>query len=88
MVYLALTPEGVRQAVSAGLADGSYVWIGADGTSEADCKASWGKGLKISRFVYPLANATTDVVAGALDTIAEHHPGQTIWVEARLNGTL
>ena len=35
----------------------------------------------MTRFSYPLAGAEPEVVAEALATIREHHPGETIWVQ-------
>ena len=36
---------------------------------------------RVSRFVYPLAHEDAETLAGAADTIAEHHPNQAIFVE-------
>jgi len=35
-------------------------------------------GTKLTRLSYSLANATLEVIADALATIEEHHPGETI----------
>ncbi|MDY7510780.1 hypothetical protein ACQ4P5_07025 [Ralstonia sp. L16] len=46
-------------------------------------EADYGKlaGRNVSRFVYPLRGASTEVQQGAVETIAEHHPGEPVWVE-------
>src|SRR5439155_23980334 len=36
---------------------------------------------KLTRFSYPLANATSQVIADASGTIEEHHPGEIVWVQ-------
>ena len=38
-------------------------------------------GAKLTRFSYPLANASAEVIAGALGTIDEHHPSEIVWVQ-------
>ncbi|WP_272551941.1 hypothetical protein [Acidovorax sp. NCPPB 3576] len=35
----------------------------------------------MSRFIYPLAGEPGEILQGAIETIAEHHPNATIWVE-------
>jgi predicted ATPase len=57
------------------------VWCSSDAISEAEYRQ---RELKdFSRFIYPLQNAKPDELEGALSTIAEHHPNETIWVESR-----
>ena len=81
MVLLAITPSGLADAMRLASETESAVWCGSDAVSEADYKArSW---PRLSRFIYPLQEASSDTLAGAVGTIEEHHPGETIWVEAR-----
>ena len=80
MIYLAITPEGLAQALAVASKDDA-VWCGCDAIDEAAYNASPPRGL--SRFDYSLGGDDAAVViAGALSTIEEHHPAQTIWVEA------
>ena len=82
MVFLALTRAGLVDALAAAASSGAAVWCGADTVSEADYAALLRPGLDISRFDYPLGGPdSADIVEGALATIAEHHPGATLWVE-------
>jgi hypothetical protein len=39
------------------------------------------EGVNLTRFTYALADANASVVEGALATVAEHHPGEIIWVQ-------
>lgn len=41
-------------------------------------------GVDLSRLIYPLSGESSVVIAGALETIAEHHPGESIWVESNV----
>ena len=79
MVFLAITPAGLRQAIKLAETHASSIWCGADAISEADY-AELGC-LDVSRFTYPLVGEPKDVLQDALDTITEHHPNATIWIE-------
>lgn len=56
------------------------VWCGSEAISE---QAFALLPVKPSRFIYSFTddNAVGDL-EGAIQTIAEHHPGHTVWVEA------
>jgi hypothetical protein len=79
MVFLALTPAGLVEALRARGDKAHAVWCSADAISEADY-AALGE-VDVSRFDYPLQGESGDVLAGAIETIEEHHPGETVWVE-------
>lgn len=79
MVYLAITKYGLEKALHAGVETGATVWCGADTMSEGEFESHTGSA--VSRFTYSIDNA--DDIAGAVDTIREHHPGAVIWVEAQ-----
>ena len=79
MVFLAITPSGLHQAISLSKVSPCVIWCGADAVSENDYEEL--RGLNISRFAYSLAGESLEVIEGALETIAEHHPNVTIWVE-------
>lgn len=79
MILLAITPSGLEDALR--LAEGSEttVWCGADAISEEDYAKL--KHRNMSRFAYGLVGENQDVLAGAIETIEEHYPNQTVWVE-------
>ena len=79
MVFLAITPEGLQRALQLAGDTGLPIWCGSDAVSDAD----YGKlaGRNVSRFVYPLRGASAEALQGAVDTIAEHHPDEPVWVE-------
>jgi hypothetical protein len=77
MVFLAITPTGLANALRAANADDA-IWCGSDAITEADYARS--KHPNLSRFIYELGDR--QLIADAVGTIEEHHPGQTIWIEA------
>ncbi|GAB2828689.1 hypothetical protein GCM10027276_34510 [Comamonas piscis] len=79
MVFLAITPEGLQQALSAAEKTGQPVWCGSNAISEEAFSAMTGSGL--SRFNYALDPQDVDSLADALDTIAQHHPASIVWLE-------
>jgi methylmalonyl-CoA mutase cobalamin-binding subunit len=79
MVFLALTPAGLVEALRVRGNKANAVWCGSDAISEADYAAL--EDVNVSRFIYPLQWEASDVLAGAIDTIEQHHPGETVWVE-------
>lgn len=80
MVFLAITPNGLTEALRLAVDSGRPVWCGADAISEEAYTALNEKNL--SRFIYQLGARDTLVLEGALDTINQHHPGEVVWVEA------
>lgn len=77
MIFLAITPTGLAQALRAAT-ENDAIWSGSDAISEADYAArQW---PNLSRFAYSLEDRV--LIDDAVSTIEEHHPGQTVWVEA------
>jgi len=83
MVFLAITPQGLADALEVAKANSSSVWCGSDAIGEAEYSTRHGTNL--SRFIYPLSGQPRSVIEGAIDTISEHHPGETIWVESNVS---
>lgn len=79
MVFLALTPVGLEEALRVRGHTADAVWCSSDAISEADYATL--EDVNVSRFVYPLQGEPGDVLAGAIDMIEEHHPGETVRVE-------
>jgi hypothetical protein len=79
MVFLAISPEGLQRALHLASEANLPIWCGTDAISDVD----YGKlaGRNVSRFVYPLRGASAQALQDAIDTIAEHHPGEPVWVE-------
>jgi hypothetical protein len=79
MVILAISASGLQDALRLTESRDADVWCGADAISEVDYVAL--KNHRLSRFTYPLQGESVETIAGAVDTIEEHHPGETLWVE-------
>jgi hypothetical protein len=60
---------------------GCAIWVGSDGVTEDEYQRYGASGIKISRFIYPLANADEVILSDARETIGEHHPSEIIWVQ-------
>jgi len=77
MVFVAVTSVGLAEALRQAASDDA-IWCGSDAISEAEYVRL--RRPNLSRFDYSLADL--ELGDGAIATVAEHHPGQTIWVEA------
>jgi len=83
MVLFALRREAALEALEIVQQLGCAVWVGSDAVTDSEFERYGSDGVKVSRFVYSLADATADVVEDALETIALHHPGEMIWIQHR-----
>jgi hypothetical protein len=79
MVFLAITAAGLKDALHASEGGAIVVWCGADAISES-AYAALGH-ANLSRLIYPLQGQTGDVLARTIETIEEHHPDASVWVE-------
>jgi hypothetical protein len=77
MVFPAITPAGLAEALHSAKTD-EAIWCGSDAVAEDNYQAL--DRPNVSRFIYELGDR--DLIAVAVGTIKEHHPGQTVWVEA------
>ena len=85
MVYLALTPQGLRDILDASEATKAPIWCSADALSEAEFEKL--ERDNITRFTYSFAHADNTTIQEALATIEEHHPGERVWIESAVFGT-
>lgn len=79
MVYLAITSQGLMHALRANERTEAPIWCGSDAISESDFEKL--ECTSLTRFSYPLHGEGQEVLAGAVETIQEHHPGESIWIE-------
>lgn len=80
MVFLAVTPNGLKEALREAASSNSTVWCSADAISEADFDAL--EVPSLTRLDYLLEGRDPLVLADALATIDQHHPGEVVWLEA------
>lgn len=81
MVYLALEPKAASEVIRLATSADCSVWVGSDAITEDEHKRRYSIGAKVTRFAYPLAEATPEVVSEALAIIEEHHPGEIVWLQ-------
>ncbi|MFY2597785.1 hypothetical protein ACOTHJ_19975 [Achromobacter xylosoxidans] len=79
IVFLAISPNGLKEAIELASVTESAIWCSSDAVSEAEYKSL--QRLSVSRFSYPLSGEPLDKLQDAIYTIEEHHPGATIWAE-------
>ena len=77
MVFLATSPTGLRDALRISSITGEPVWCGANAISESEYRET--NEPNLSRFNYEIKDQ--NAIAGALQTIQEHHPERVIWIE-------
>jgi len=78
MVFLAITPSGLADALRTAGPDDA-VWCGSDAISQEEYELLAVHNL--SRFGHELGDQA--LIDDAMDTVKDHHPGQTIWIEAK-----
>ena len=81
MVFLALEPNAAAEAIAIARHTGAAVWVGSDAMTHEQHYAIAADGVNLTRFAYPLSWVEGEVVAEALETVREHHPGETVWVQ-------
>lgn len=79
MVFLAITSDGLARAIQIATVTGDAVWCGADAITASEYAQR--KGPSLSRFNYDLQSGDASMMQDALQTIEEHHPGETVWIE-------
>ena len=78
MVFLALTSSGLQDALQL-RGPLLAIWCGANVISAEEYKLRAVPVL--TRFDYSPRASDGDAIARAIDTIEQHHPGETVWVE-------
>jgi len=80
MVFLALTRSGLDELIALRKTPDVAIWCGSNVLSEAEYAAL--SGVNISRFNYPLESRDDKAFQCALETIADHHVDEKIWIES------
>jgi hypothetical protein len=81
MVFLVLQPGAVVEALRLAQQAGCAVWVGSEAVTQEQHQQLTRSGVNVTRFPYPLANASAVVIEDAVNTIKEHHPDEVIWVQ-------
>ena len=83
MVVLALTRGGYDDLRKHTANIPSPLWVAAGVLSEPEIEQLRGAGVEVTDFTHQIIPSDTSAIEGAIETIAQHHPGQTIWVERK-----
>jgi hypothetical protein len=86
MIFLALTRSGLDEAIELCECVDGVIWCGSDAISDNEFRDL--SGLTVTRFTFPLEGADADTIADVLATIADHHPGEKIWIESTIQSPL
>jgi hypothetical protein len=83
MVFLVLTRAGYDELRRFTKQVPSPLWVGDGVLSEQEIAALYADGVAVSNFNYTIDPRDESTVEEALQTVALHHPNETIWVERR-----
>jgi hypothetical protein len=84
MVMLILTRAGWEDAADC-LQQAKAVWTKHGVLTAAELAAHRVAGTDLTTFTTPVDPSDIAAVAAALTTMAEHHPGERLWLEAPSN---
>ncbi|MFC5474884.1 hypothetical protein [Paraherbaspirillum soli] len=81
VVFLALSRAGLESFKFLRREPGFALWVGAGVLEESEIEELWAEGANVSIFAYEISANDAEAVAGAIDTIKEHHPHAVVWIE-------
>lgn len=81
MVIFILTSKGYEEMESLIKESKPPVWINEGVFTEKEIKELRSQGIELTNFSYFINKTNQKEIQGALETIKEHHPGETIWTE-------
>lgn len=82
MVFLAITRSGYATYLALG-GEAGALWVGAGVLSDVELAELRQLEVDVSNFDYEILPHEFDVIAGAVETIKEHHPGEPVWVDGK-----
>jgi hypothetical protein len=80
VVFLATTRRGYESFTT--LNADADLWIAGGILTAEELKQLRARGFKIADFTHQISSNEPDEIADAVSSIREHHPGESIWVEA------
>lgn len=81
MVYLVLTRNGYEELIQQFQRVPSPLWVNKDILSQTELSSLRSSGVVLTDFVYPITPSDTEEVSVAANTVKEHHPNASVWVE-------
>ena len=81
MVYLVVTRAAYDELRSTLGKAPSPIWVGDGVLTDVELDQLRSAGVVVTNFNYSAQPSESYHIEGMLNTVALHHPGQTIWVE-------
>lgn len=81
MVFFALTRSGYEELVRQSGHAPSPIWVNAGVLSDAELAQLRSSGVEVTNFTRLVDAADSEAIREAVQTIQEHHSGQSVWVE-------
>lgn len=81
MPFLVMTRAGWDDLLAGAQSLSTPIWLGAGVLTPKELADHRARGLEISVFDSAISHDDPDAMIDAMDTIAEHHPEKSIWVE-------
>ena len=78
MVYLILEARALNEVIKL---PGVAIWAGSNVLTELNHKELVAEGINVTRFNHPISGVNRSELEEALETIEEHHPAESIWVQ-------
>lgn len=85
MVFLVCSRGGYDQLLDLLGKSPSPLWIGDGVLDPGEIQELRDTGVNVTNFARPVDPTKHEDIVSAVDTIKEHHPGQTVWVEMKSN---
>lgn len=82
MVFLVTSRAGYRSYSSEFGVLGSPLWLTSGVISKEELTGLRASGVNVSEFNYEIGEGEWDAIESAVATVKEHHPGETVWVQA------
>lgn len=82
MVFLVLTRHGYSSYLALGGKKAGAIWLAADVLSENALNLLRENDTNVTVFNYTIDPQDYETISCALETIKEHHPSQSVWVES------
>jgi hypothetical protein len=80
VVFLATTRRGYESFMA--LNAGAALWLSAGLLTAEELSRSRDRGIKVTDFAHEIRSDDLDALTDAVSTIKEHHPGESVWIEA------
>ncbi len=81
MVIFSVTRDGFKELEPIILTGKHPLWVGAGVLTEPEILQMRENGIELTNLSYDIDPEDIAGIDCAIDTIAEHHPGQRIWLE-------